>query len=112
VVANHATMGEGAGMKRLPFALLLLVACKPATQPTSEQPDTSAGLPAGNPGPEASMTATECTDAGGNVVGDIGNGAIFEPDYVCESNGEAPTAQIKAEEGGPMGVEGSVCCGS
>ncbi len=103
-------------MKRLPFALLLLVACKPATQPTpeqpSEQPDTSAGLPAGNAGPEASMTASECEDAGGSVVGDIGDGAIFAPGYVCESNGAAPVAQIKAEEGGPMGVEGSVCCSS
>lgn len=106
---------ESAGMKRLPFALLLLVACKPTTQPPTEQPaeqpGTSEGFPVGNDGPEATLTASECVDAGGAVVGDIGNGAIFEPDYVCESNGEAPTARIKAEEGGPMGVEGSVCCG-
>lgn len=108
-------MSEGAGMKRLPFAVLLLVACKPTTQPGSEpssnQPGASDGLPVSNEGPEATLTASECTLAGGVVVGDIGNGAIFEPDYACESNGEAPTARIKAEEGGPLGVEGSVCCG-
>lgn len=98
-------------MKRVSFALLFLVACKPAATPTSEQPDGSGGLPVGNSGPEATLTAAECVDGGGTVVGDIGDGAIFEPDYVCESNGEAPTASIKAEEGGPIGVEGSVCCG-
>lgn len=108
-------MGEGAGMKRLSFALLLLVACKPTTQPTSEapsdQPGTSEGLPVSNDGPEASLTAAECVDGGGSVVGDIGNGAIFEPDYVCESNGEAPTARIAADGDGPIATEGSVCCG-
>lgn len=99
-------------MKRVSFALLVLVACKPAAAPSSDQPGSAdGGLPAGNSGPEATLTATECEDGGGSVVGDIGDGAIFKPDYVCESNGEAPTARIKAEEGGPIGVEGSVCCG-
>lgn len=106
-------MSEGTGMKRVSFALLFLVACKPepAAQPPQEEPAVSEGLPAANEGPEDSVTAAECTDGGGTVVGDIGDGAIFKSDYTCESNGEAPTARIKAEEGGPMGVEGSVCCG-
>lgn len=97
-------------MKRVSFALLFLVACKPATQPPSDQPGTSDGLPVSNGGPETTLTAAECEDAGGSVVGDIGDGAIFKSDYVCESNGKAPTAKIAAEEGGPLGVEGSVCC--
>ncbi|MGH1347718.1 MAG: hypothetical protein ACRBN8_39555 [Nannocystales bacterium] len=98
-------------MKRLSFALLFLVACKPAATPPPDQPGNPDGLPTGNGGPEASQSAAECEAAGGNVVGDIGDGAIFKPDYVCESNGEPPTARITAEEGGPIGVEGSVCCG-
>jgi len=98
-------------MKRMSFALLFLVACKPAAAPSTDQPGSSEGLPVSDGGPEATMTATACQEAGGSVVGDIGDGAIFKPDYVCESNGEAPTARISAEEGGPLGVEGSVCCG-
>lgn len=103
-------------MKRVSFALLFLVACKPATTPPSEapadQPGTSEGLPVGNSGPEQTLTASECELAGGAVVGDIGNGAIFKPDYVCDSNGEAPTARIAADGDGPIATEGSVCCGS
>lgn len=55
------------------------------------------------------MTAKECDASGGSVVGDIGDGATQRPDYVCAS-GKAPTANIVAEAGGPMGVEGAVCC--
>lgn len=99
-------------MKRFAFALVLLCACD-KSQPTSQEPTSAeaGGLPPGNSGPEASVTAAECGAGGGTVVGDIGDGAIFKPDYSCESNGEAPTARIKAEEGGPLGVEGSICCG-
>ena len=96
-------------MKRVSFALLFLVACKPAAAP--DQPSHSDALPSGSGGPDATVTAAECADAGGSVVGDIGDGAIFKPDYVCQSSGEPPTARIVAEEGGPLGVEGSVCCG-
>lgn len=56
-----------------------------------------------------SLTAQECEAAGGTVVGDIGDGAIHEPDYKCAS-GAAPTASIRPAEGGPVAVEGAVCC--
>jgi hypothetical protein len=55
------------------------------------------------------LTAEECEAKGGSVVGDIGDGATQRPDYVCPSGG-APMGNIKAPAGGPMGVEGSVCC--
>lgn len=56
-----------------------------------------------------SLTAAECQAQGGTVVGDIGDGAIHRPDYVCES-GKPPIASIKSAEGEPIAVEGSVCC--
>ena len=95
-------------LRRAAIALLFLAACnKSAPDTTTPEP----GLP---PGPEAraeSFTAAECEAEGGTVVGDIGDGAIHRPDYTCE-NGEPPLGDIKATEGEPMGVEGSVCCGT
>jgi hypothetical protein len=61
------------------------------------------------PSGRATMTAKECDASGGGVVGDIGDGATQRPNYVCAS-GKPPTANIVAEAGGPMGVEGAVCC--
>lgn len=55
------------------------------------------------------LSAEECANANGMVVGDIGNGAIHRPDYVCDS-GHAPIGRIRQDPSGPMGVEGSVCC--
>jgi len=57
------------------------------------------------------LTADECTAQGGNVVGDIGDGAIHRADYVCPS-GAAPTGSIRSEGDEPVAVEGSVCCPS
>ena len=70
-------------MKRLAFALVFVAACDKSTeQPQTQSPSAeSEGLPPGNSGPEASLTAAACQAQGGNVIGDIGNGAIFEPDY-------------------------------
>lgn len=56
------------------------------------------------------MTADECTAAGGEVVGDIGDGAIHRPDYKCPKSGQPPIGTIQTGEGQPMGVEGAVCC--
>jgi len=55
------------------------------------------------------MTAQECEAVGGSVVGDIGDGAIHRPDYLCAS-GAPPSASIRAAEGQPIAIEGSVCC--
>lgn len=77
---------------------------EPATPPAeaSAKPDVT---PAARPG----LTAEACEKGGGSVVGDIGDGAIHRHDYRCPS-GAAPTGSIQEKEGGPMGVEGSVCC--
>ncbi len=101
-------------MKRIAFALVFIAACDKSTEQPQTQPPAaeSEGLPPGHAGPEASLSAAACQAEGGNVVGDIGDGAIFKPDYVCESNGQPPIARIEAEEGGPIAVEGSVCCGA
>jgi hypothetical protein len=61
-------------------------------------------------GARASFTVAQCQDAGGEVVGDIGNGAIYRPEYRCPRSGEPPLGRIATEAGQPMGVEGAVCC--
>jgi len=59
----------------------------------------------------AQISRQECQDQGGTVVGDIGDGAIFEPGYICEVNGQAPSHTIVPQEGEPIAIEGEVCCG-
>jgi len=71
----------------------------PAT-PTEAQPV---------PATRSELTAEACTASGGTVVGDIGDGAIHKAEYRCPG-GAAPTGNIRAPEGGPIAVEGSVCC--
>jgi len=56
------------------------------------------------------FTRRQCLNNNGIVVGDIGDGAIFEDGYVCESNGLPPLANI-VQRGGPNAIEGEVCCG-
>ena len=56
------------------------------------------------------MTADQCTAAGGEVVGDIGDGAIHRPDYRCPTSGEPPLGPIQSEPGQPVAIEGAVCC--
>jgi hypothetical protein len=55
------------------------------------------------------LTQEECQAQGGSVVGDIGNGATQRPDYVCPSGGP-PLGNVAPPAGGPMAVEGAVCC--
>jgi hypothetical protein len=75
--------------------------------------DTTEPAPAAPPDESAparpSLTSQECEAGGGTVVGDIGDGAIHRPEYRCPS-GAAPSGNIKAPEGGPVAIEGSVCC--
>lgn len=103
----------------LSFVALVSLACGPkqgTTPPPGEPEGDAPGLPADDssePEPAGDgMTAAECEAAGGTVVGDIGDGAIHQPDYVCPDSGEPPLASIEPEPGGPIGVEGSVCCGT
>jgi hypothetical protein len=57
----------------------------------------------------ARLTAEQCEAGGGSVVGDIGDGATQRPGYVCPS-GAAPSGDIAQSPGGPIAVEGAVCC--
>jgi hypothetical protein len=93
------------------------VACggsqSPPEAPTEAE---SVPVPAAEPAPSSTeatarpeLTAEACETSGGKVVGDIGDGAIHRADYRCPSGAE-PSGSIRAPEGGPMGVEGSVCC--
>lgn len=77
---------------------LLLAACSksPSTPPPSSE--------------RAELTAPECEARGGKVVGDIGDGAIHQPGYVCPDSGQPPIATIIPEPGGPIAIEGAVCC--
>ena len=98
------------------FALLVvLAACskKPAEQPTTTpEPTTDETPPAdgGNHEQRPGLSAAQCEEQGGKVVGDIGDGAVHRPDYQCPDSGAAPIGSITAEPGGPVAVEGSVCC--
>lgn len=76
----------------------------------SKQPIPEAPSPPDMPAEKAALTATECTAKGGEVVGDIGDGAVHRPDYRCAATGEAPLGQIAPDPGGPIPIEGAVCC--
>lgn len=92
---------------------LLLIGCGSSqTRPAESAPpaETEPGEEELTSAPERpSITAEACESSGGTVVGDIGDGAIHKPDYLCPS-GAKPSGNISAPEGGPVAVEGSVCC--
>lgn len=95
-------------------SLVLVAACGGAQTPPDAPatPETESGAEPAAPEEAPArpkLTAEECEAGGGTVVGDIGDGAIHRPDYRCES-GAAPTGSIVPAEGGPIAVEGSVCC--
>jgi hypothetical protein len=81
-----------------------LVACGGSQSPAkTTDPESSA------PSSAPELTAEACEAGGGTVVGDIGDGAIHRPDYRCAS-GLKPSGKIRPAEGGPIAIEGSVCC--
>lgn len=88
----------------------------PQVLPDGSNPGVPADIP-GNGNPtvaylDVEVSPEECEEQGGEVVGDIGNGAIFEEDYVCPTNGEPPFAVVVRGEGEPIAIEGEVCCGT
>jgi hypothetical protein len=101
----------------LTLGFILLAACSKAP---STPPAEGSGDPVGpvdqvdQPEDETverpQLTAEACEAEGGTVVGDIGDGAIHRPDYRCSESGEAPIGSIVAEAGGPIAIEGAVCC--
>ncbi len=91
---------------------LCLAACGGSSKSAVEPLPVSSAEPPSAPGEEAarpSITAEACEANGGSVVGDIGDGAIHRPEYRCV-NGAKPTANISSPAGGPIAIEGSVCC--
>ena len=112
---------------RLGAGLLLITGCPhkstddgeaTAVPPADGQPEPDVepdgqSEPDVEPQPERStLTSTECEAKGGQVVGDIGDGAIHRPDYRCADSGQAPVGDIvqRPSDDGPVAVEGSVCC--
>src|SRR4051812_17558859 len=100
------------------FSILVLVSwfsvgCGGASgsvQAPSQPGSPSSAQPASSSNEERpTLTAQACEASGGSVVGDIGDGAIHRPEYRC-ANGAKPSGSIGAVEGGPMPIEGSVCC--
>jgi hypothetical protein len=101
-------------LSTLLFCSLALAACSKSGAPAEApaEPGDSPVLPGADEPSSAerpSLTAEECTDGGGEIIGDIGDGAIHRPDYLCAS-GAKPTGSIRAPEGGPIAIEGQVCC--
>lgn len=84
---------------------LLLAACGGGSTAEEPPPEASTGdeAPPEPSGPEGAMSVEDCTAQGGTVVGDIGDGAVHRPDYVCPS-GQPPIGSVA------QGIEGSACC--
>lgn len=85
---------------------VVLAGCA-STPPPPQGPSTGES-PQGVPERKALLQA-DCEAQGGSVVGDIGDGATHRPDYVCPS-GKPPLGDIAPPAGGPIAVEGAVCC--
>ncbi len=90
------------------FMMLSLSACASQDSQISGSGSKLPGLGASH---STQMTAQECQQAGGIVVGDIGDGRIHSSDYLCK-NGEMPLGSIVPKAGEPIATEGAVCCGS
>jgi hypothetical protein len=91
--------------------LVFVGACsKSPSTPPADQPEPAAqpDVEAGDDHP--SMTAAQCEAQGGQIIGDIGDGAIHQPGYRCPESGAPPVGSIAPDPDGAMAVEGSVCC--
>ena len=93
-----------------------LAGCGGASSPAQEPPRPAAhasaqpeSSPAEVTAARPSLSAQACEASGGALVGDIGDGAIHRPEFRCP-NGAKPSGSIRAAEGAPIAVEGSVCC--
>lgn len=55
------------------------------------------------------LTYQDCLDEGGSIVGDPGDGSVFEADYLCP-DGQSPLGILDFEPGMPFPKNGGVCC--
>lgn len=82
------------------WAIPMILAGCTGSQPSPQEPST----------PERqALTQAQCEAQAGYVLGDIGDGATHRPDYLCPS-GKPPLGDIAPPAGGPIAIEGSVCC--
>ncbi|MEZ4364328.1 MAG: hypothetical protein R3B48_29405 [Kofleriaceae bacterium] len=103
--------GSFVSLSLVSLSLALASACGSAPPPATTTPQEVA-TPAPTEGAieaRESLTVQQCEDKGGTIVGDIGDGATSRPDYVCPS-GQKPLGNALPPDGGPMPIEGSVCC--
>jgi hypothetical protein len=89
------------------WALVVILAACGTSQPPPPSPPS--GEPATGGSGRKALAQEECEAQGGTVMGDIGDGATQRPDYLCPS-GKPPLGNIAPPAGGPISVEGSVCC--
>jgi hypothetical protein len=92
-------------IQALALWLCFFAACSKSSPPPSSPDPVGAGAPIA----PATLTAAACEAQSGQVVGDIGDGAVHRPDYRCPS-GSPPLGAIVADPGGPVAIEGAVCC--
>ncbi len=88
-------------------AALAFVGCTAPPNPSPDAPSEGAAEAATADRPK--LTQAQCEAQAGAVTGDIGDGATHRPDYVCPS-GKRPLGNIVPPAGGPVAVEGGVCC--
>lgn len=93
----------------LTFTTLTVLACGGSQTPPHSGPVSDFSAPTSASASRPTIAAGACESNGGMVVGDIGDGAIHRPEYRC-ANGALPTANIAQDPGGPISIEGSVCC--
>lgn len=95
--------------------VLLTTACGGTVPPAPDALQTTGSETTEAPSTQAAdagltLTAAECEERGGHIVGDIGDGAIHRLDYRCPDSGEPPIGRIQVEPGAPVPIEGAVCC--
>jgi hypothetical protein len=90
------------------MGLLLMTGCAKQAG-DAKPPPSSENQPPAPVSERPALTTAECEAKNGQIVGDIGDGAIHRPDYTC-ANGQPPLGSITPAEGGPVATEGSVCC--
>lgn len=94
-------------ISKISWAIVVVLAgCGPSQPPPQ---DASTGDPATGAPERKALTQENCEAQGGSAVGDIGDGATHRPDYVCPS-GKPPLGSIVPPAGGPVAIEGAVCC--
>jgi hypothetical protein len=94
-------------IQTISWAIAVVLAGCGSSQPPPQGPQT--GDPVMGTPERKALTQEQCEAQGGSVVGDIGDGATHRPDYVCPS-GMPPLGNVAPPTGGPIAVEGAVCC--